>query len=166
MSYAFPWLLGPAKLETEYFQVRPTTDRILSQTDAFLLTKEYGASHGSRGTCRRNNERDEPFCLSRISLGIFDLCYQSKFSKEPSAIRSRYHHWIRFTGRIRGSGLVKVFLLERRRKTCCALGDTIRVPIFSGLLRSLLDIVLAGRSHHSYSRGFRIAVLGDRLVNN
>lgn len=162
MSYAFPWLLGPAKLETEYFQVRPTTDRILSQTDAFLLTKEYGASHGSRGTCRRNNERDEPFCPSRISLGVFDLCYQSKFSKEPSAIRSRYHHWIRLTGgirgRIRGRGSLKVFLLEGQR--------AIQVFIFAGLLRSLLDIVLAGRSHRSYSRRFRIAVLRNRLVND
>ena len=151
MSYAFPWLLGPAKLETEYFQVRPTTTGFLSQADAFLLTKEYGASHGSCGTCRRNNECDEPFCLSRISLGVFDLWYQSEFSTEPSATRSRYHHWIRLTGRIRGSGFIKVFLLERRREACCALGDMIRVSIFSGLLRPLLDIVHTGRSHRSYS---------------
>lgn len=60
-----------------------------------LLTKEYGASHGSRGPCHRNDGCDEPFGLSVISLGLLDLCQQSKLPEKTSSLRPRYHDWVR-----------------------------------------------------------------------
>ena len=74
------------------------------------LTKEYGASQGSRGPCHCNDGGYEPFGLPIISPGVLDLCQQSKLSEKTSALRPWHHNLARINAWI-GSRFLVVFAL-------------------------------------------------------
>lgn len=54
------------------------------------LTKEYSASHRSRGRSYSHSECDEPFCLPRVFFRSCDFRYNSKLSQKPPPLQSRY----------------------------------------------------------------------------